>query len=62
MILEYARNLLGLNDAQHAEYAPYASGLFIADLACSLVGRELPIFLLLMPDIFPYHRFIPTHC
>lgn len=43
MILEYARNVLGFKDAQHAEYDPYASNLFISELACSLVGRQLPL-------------------
>jgi CTP synthase (UTP-ammonia lyase) len=43
VVLEYARNVLGFADAQHAEYDPNASLLFIARLECSLVGRELPI-------------------
>jgi CTP synthase (UTP-ammonia lyase) len=41
MLLEYARNVLGYRDAQHAEYDPYASTLFISRLDCSLAGREL---------------------
>ncbi len=45
MILEYARNVLGFKDAQHAEYDPYASDLFISKLACSLAGRQLPLTL-----------------
>lgn len=45
MILEYARNVLGFRDAQHAEYDPYASDLFVSQLECSLVGRELRIAL-----------------
>lgn len=45
LILEYARNVLGFRDAQHAEYDPYASDLFVTQLACSLVGRELRIML-----------------
>lgn len=43
IILEYARNQLGFEDAQHAEYDPYASRIFLSRLACSLVGRELPL-------------------
>lgn len=43
MVLEYARNVLGYQDAQHAEYDPYASSLFISRLACSLVGREMDL-------------------
>ncbi|WAR46079.1 CTP synthase C-terminal region-related (seleno)protein [Methylomonas rapida] len=45
MIIEYARNVLGFKDAQHAEYDPYASTLFISQLACSLAGRALPLTL-----------------
>ena len=41
MVLEYARNVLGFRDAQHAEYDPYASMLFVTQLACSLAGREM---------------------
>ncbi len=43
MVIEYARNVLGFKDAQHAEYDPYASSLFISQLACSLAGREMPL-------------------
>jgi CTP synthase (UTP-ammonia lyase) len=43
MVIEYARNMLGFQDAQHAEYDPYASDLFISRLACSLAGREMPL-------------------
>ncbi len=43
MVIEYARNVLGFKDAQHAEYDPYASSLFISQLACSLAGREMQL-------------------
>ena len=43
MVLEYARNVLHYPDAQHAEYDPHASTLFIARLACSLAGREMEL-------------------
>jgi CTP synthase (UTP-ammonia lyase) len=43
MIIEYARNVLGFNDAGHAEYDPYASNLFITQLDCSLAGREMKL-------------------
>ena len=43
MVLEYARNALGFRDAQHAEYDPYASTLFISELECSLAGRTLKL-------------------
>src|SRR3984893_264577 len=41
VIIEYARNVLGYSDAQHAEYDPYASKIFISSLTCSLAGREM---------------------
>lgn len=43
LIIEYARNVLGFEDAQHAEYDPYASNLFVSQLACSLAGREMEL-------------------
>jgi len=43
IVIEYARNVLGYKDAQHAEYDPYASNLFISSLACSLVGKEMTL-------------------
>ncbi len=43
IVLEYARNVLGFKDAQHAEYDPDASKLFISQLACSLAGREMQL-------------------
>ena len=43
MVLEYARNVLHYRDAQHAEYDPYASTLFISHLTCSLAGREMEL-------------------
>lgn len=43
IVLEYARNVLDVEDAQHAEYDPYASTLFISRLACSLAGREMQL-------------------
>jgi CTP synthase (UTP-ammonia lyase) len=43
LIIEYARNVLGFKDAQHAEYDPYASELFISKLDCSLAGREMTL-------------------
>jgi CTP synthase (UTP-ammonia lyase) len=43
MILEFARNVLGFADAEHAEYDPEASPLFISALSCSIRGMELPI-------------------
>ena len=43
MIVEYARNVLGIAEAQHMEHDADASLLFISKLACSLKGKTLPI-------------------
>lgn len=43
IVIEYARNVLGFEDAQHAEYDPYASQLFISELACSLAGKTMEV-------------------
>jgi CTP synthase (UTP-ammonia lyase) len=43
MILELARNVLGIADAAHAEYDPYASRLLVTRLDCSLSGKQMPI-------------------
>ena len=43
MVIEFARNVLGITDAEHAEYDPYASKLVINPLSCSLAGQKLEI-------------------
>src|SRR5262245_59165703 len=43
IILEWARHVMGFEDAEHAEYDPYASHLFLTRLPCSLVGKTLKI-------------------
>ena len=45
IMLEYARSVLGIADAQHEETDPDAGRLFISRLACSLVGRTMNITL-----------------
>jgi CTP synthase (UTP-ammonia lyase) len=45
MLLEFARNVLGLTDAQHAEYDPYASRLFVTPLTCEVAGRTMHVTL-----------------
>jgi CTP synthase (UTP-ammonia lyase) len=45
MLIEFARNVASITDAQHAEYDPYASRLIVSRLACSLVGREMEVSL-----------------
>ena len=43
MLLEFARNVLGFEDAQHAEYDPYASRLFVTPLTCEVAGRTMDV-------------------
>jgi CTP synthase (UTP-ammonia lyase) len=45
MLLEFGRNVLGLEDAQHAEYEPYASRLFVTPLTCEVAGRTMHVTL-----------------
>ena len=48
IILEYARNVLGMADAEHEETSPNAECLVISQLACSLAGRTMS--LTIQPD------------
>lgn len=43
LVLEYARNVMGIEEASHAESDPYASCLFITPLSCSLVGKTMDV-------------------
>lgn len=43
MVIEFARNVLEIKDAEHAEYDPYASKLVVNPLSCSLAGQTLEI-------------------
>jgi len=43
MVIEFARNVLDIADAEHAEYDPYASRLVISPLSCSLIGETLEV-------------------
>ena len=43
MVIEFARNVLSITDAEHAETNPYASQLVINPLSCSLKGAPLEI-------------------
>ncbi|WP_052350370.1 glutamine amidotransferase-related protein [Paenibacillus gorillae] len=45
IILEYAKNKLMLEDADHEELNPDASNLVISKLACSLVGQTGEVFI-----------------
>jgi CTP synthase (UTP-ammonia lyase) len=43
LVIEFARNVLGFVDAEHAEYDPYASNLFVTPLSCSLAGKVMDV-------------------
>ena len=45
VVLEFARNVLGFEDAEHAEYHPYASKLFITPLTCSVAGQTMTVYI-----------------
>lgn len=43
MVIELARNVLDIKDAEHAEYDPYSSKFVVNPLSCSLAGQILEI-------------------
>ena len=45
-IIEYARHVMGLKNAEHAETAPHAEQIVISRLACTLVEVQKPITLI----------------
>jgi CTP synthase (UTP-ammonia lyase) len=44
-VMEFARNVLGVADAQHAEVDAAAPHLIVTPLACDLIGRSGVVFL-----------------
>jgi CTP synthase (UTP-ammonia lyase) len=45
VLVEYARNVLGAEGAEHAETSPDAIDLVVTPLSCSLGGQEHPVVL-----------------
>ncbi len=43
LLIESARNVMGLADATHPESDPYASCLFVTALSCSLAGKSMEV-------------------
>ncbi len=43
IVIEFARSVLGIADAQHAEYDPTAPRLMISPLSCSLRGKVMDV-------------------
>ncbi|HEX7622427.1 MAG TPA: hypothetical protein VF400_02570 [Anaeromyxobacteraceae bacterium] len=54
-VLEFARNVLGVPDAEHAETSPDAPRLAVTPLACSLAGQDHPV------RLFPGSRMAALH-
>ncbi|MDF2565786.1 MAG: hypothetical protein K0Q53_2190 [Massilibacillus sp.] len=54
-VLEYARNKLGLHDAQHTEYDPNASNLIITALSC-LIGKTGKIFINKNSKVYKFYN------
>jgi CTP synthase (UTP-ammonia lyase) len=46
VLVEYARNVLGAEGAEHAETSPEAADLVVTPLSCSLWGQEHRVVLL----------------
>ena len=42
-VIEFARNVVGLEDAHHAEYGTDSSLLVVDELACSLAGQTMDV-------------------
>lgn len=55
-VIEYARHVLGFADAQHAEYDPNASTLFVSALSCSLVGKAMQVHLASGSKTWAFYR------
>lgn len=45
IVIEYARNVLGIADAQHAEYEPQDGTLFITPLVCAIAGTTMQVMI-----------------
>lgn len=43
LVIEYARNVMDISDAAHAETDPDASRLIVSRLVCSLVGQTMSV-------------------
>jgi CTP synthase (UTP-ammonia lyase) len=63
-VLEFARNVAGIVDADHAETTPAGSNLVVGRLACSLVGEERHVTALpgtRMHDLYGDATFVGFH-
>jgi CTP synthase (UTP-ammonia lyase) len=54
-VIEYARNVMGIRDADHEEEHPDAPNLFIKRLSCSLAGKTQTVHI--APDSSAYRAY-----
>lgn len=54
-VIEYARNVLGIADADHVEYNPDANNPFIVPLSCMIAGQTMPVKLLSGSDVCRFY-------
>lgn len=59
-IIEFARNVLKIEDAQHEEYDNESSILYINKLACSLAGKKMKVNLFEGSIAFDCHKTVET--
>jgi CTP synthase (UTP-ammonia lyase) len=63
-IVEFARNVAGIANADHAENAPDGINLVVGRLACSLIGQERPVTAVpgtRMSDLCGHAPFVGFH-
>ncbi|TVY01882.1 hypothetical protein [Paenibacillus cremeus] len=56
MLIEYARNQIGIEEAEHEEQDPDASKLLVSRLSCSLVGQQGEVCLDSFSKVFQIYR------
>jgi len=60
ILIEYARNKLMIEDAEHEERDPHSPKLFISQLACSLVGQQGEIIINHSSKVFGIYQAAST--
>lgn len=60
VVIEYARNVMGVKDADHAEEHPDAPKLFVTRLSCSLAGKTQKIHITPGSRTYDIYRTLST--
>ncbi|MGD0803631.1 MAG: hypothetical protein ABSA11_06110 [Candidatus Bathyarchaeia archaeon] len=60
-IIEFARNVMGIEDAEHAEEHPGATNLFVTPLTCSLVGKIEEVKIMAGSQAFKVYSALSTN-